>query len=109
MKIDRIENYTRGWFIGDFENTAFKTDACEVSYRKHPAGEIWDLHYQEKITEINLLVNGEMILQGTKLIAGDIFTLYPYEIADPIFLTDCYVICVKVPGIRNDKVIVKKC
>lgn len=109
MKIDRIENYTRGWFIGNFENTVFKTDACEVSYKKHFAGEFWDLHYQEQITEINLLISGEMMMQGIKLVSGDIFILYPYEIADPIFLTDCEVICVKVPGITNDKVVVKKC
>ena len=107
MKIDRIENYTRGWFVGNFEKTAFKTDACEVSYKKHYAGEFWDLHYQEKITEINLLISGEMIMQNIKLIPGDIFILYPYEIADPIFLTDCEIICVKVPGIQNDKVVIK--
>jgi hypothetical protein len=39
---------------------------------------------------------------------GDVFILYPYEIADPEFITDCEVVCVKVPGITNDKVVVKK-
>lgn len=109
MKIHRIENFYKGWFVGDFENTAFKTDACEVSYKKHYKGEEYEVHYQEKITEINLIVSGEMIIQNKKLVAGDIFIIYPYEISDPIFLTDCEVVCVKVPGIKNDKVIVKKC
>lgn len=107
MKIDKIDDKTRGWFVGNFENASFKTDACEVSYKKHYAGEFWEPHYQEKITEINLMISGEMIIQNTKLIAGDIFILYPYEIADPIFLTDCEVVCIKVPGIRNDKVVIK--
>lgn len=109
MKIDRIENFYKGWFVGNFENTAFKTDACEVSYKKHHKEEIYEIHYQEKITEINLMISGEMIIQGTKITAGDIFILYPYEIADPIFLTDCEIVCIKVPGITNDKVVVKKC
>jgi hypothetical protein len=43
---------------------------------------------------------------GRELNAGDIFIVKPYEIADPVFLEDCYVICVKTPGITNDKVII---
>jgi hypothetical protein len=108
MKISRIEETERGWFVGDFPKAAFQTDACEVAYMKHPKGQVWDLHYQEKITEINVLIKGEMILQNTKLVAGDVFILYPFEIADPEFLTDCEVICVKLPGIKNDKVVVEK-
>ena len=47
-------------------------------------------------------------MQGQKIVSGDIFIVYPFEIADPEFLTDCEVICVKVPGIQNDKVVVEK-
>jgi hypothetical protein len=50
----------------------------------------------------------KMIMQGQKIVSGDIFIVYPFEIADPEFLTDCEVICVKVPGIQNDKVVVEK-
>ena len=54
------------------------------------------------------MVRGEMILQGKRLVAGDIFTLNPYEIADPEFLEDCEIVCVKLPGITNDKISVKE-
>lgn len=108
MKISRIEDTDRGWFVGNFEKAAFQTDACEVSYKFHTKGEHWPLHYQEKITEINLMISGEMIMQGQRLVAGDIFIIYPYEIADPEFLTDCGIVCVKVPGIQNDKVVVER-
>lgn len=104
----RIEDMIGGWFIGDFEPAAYKTKDFEVSYKIHPKGEIWDTHYHKKITEINLLISGKMILQGKELISGDIFTLLPNEITDPIFLEDCHIICVKVPGIKNDKIIIKK-
>lgn len=108
MKMQRIEDTDRGWFVGNFPKAAFMTDACEVSYRIHPKGEDWGLHYQEKITEINLLIRGEMIMHNKKIVPGDIFIVYPFEIADPTFLTDCEIICVKVPGIQNDKVVVYK-
>lgn len=108
MKISRIEDTDRGWFVGNFAKAAFQTDACEVSYKYHYKGEDWGLHYQEKIIEVNLLTHGEMIMHDKVLVPGDIFILYPYEIANPTFLTDCEIVCVKVPGITNDKVVVEK-
>ena len=108
MKIFKINDMKAGWFVGDFEPTAYKTKNFEVCFRTHPKGEIWDTHYHEKITEINLLAKGKMTLQGKELNTGDIFILEPFEIADPIFLEDCDILCVKYPGIKGDKVIVKK-
>lgn len=103
MKIDRIENMKGGWFVGNFEPAAYKTDQFEVSYKLHPAGERWDYHYHTEVTEINYLIRGEMTLQNKPLTSGDIFTLYPFEIADPTFHTNCEIICVKTPS-TNDKV-----
>tara|TARA_S200000501_G_scaffold378810_1_gene443876 strand:+ start:3070 stop:3402 length:333 start_codon:yes stop_codon:yes gene_type:complete len=103
MEIKKLKDMKQGWFVGAFEPTAFRTENFEVCYRTHPKGETWGHHFHEKITEINLLVSGSMILQGTRLNSGDIFTLYPYEIADPVFLEDCSIVCVKTPSIPDDK------
>lgn len=107
MKLHRIENMNRGWFVGNFEPSAFKTDKFEVSYKFHSKGEFWDIHYHTDVTEINLVLSGEMKIQGTKLVKGDIFILEPYEIADPEFIEDTEIICVKTPSI-NDKISVVK-
>ncbi len=94
--------------MGPFTPSAFDTNCCEVSLKLHPAGEQWPTHYHRWVTEINLLIDGTMVIQGRQLEAGTIFVLEPYEIADPLFLTDCRIICVKVPGnAGNDKVIVE--
>ena len=103
MKVNRIENMKGGWFVGNFEPTAYKTSEFEVSYKVHPKGEQWDFHYHTEVTEINYLIRGEMTLQNRLLTSGDIFTLEPFEIADPEFLTDCEIICVKTPS-ANDKI-----
>lgn len=108
MKISRLENMKGGWFIGDFSPTAFKTNSVEVSYKLHPKGEQWDIHYHRVVTEINLLVKGKMILQDIELNVGDIFVLEPYEITDPTFLEDTELVCVKIPGITNDKICLEK-
>lgn len=92
-----------GWFVGDFNPTAFKTDKFEVCYKKHPKGEKWPVHYHKIGTEINLLVEGKMRLQNRELVAGDIFILRPYEIADPDFIEDCTVLIIKTPSVPGDK------
>jgi mannose-6-phosphate isomerase-like protein (cupin superfamily) len=109
MKIHKLSDMSKGWYIGSFYPTCYETEDFEVSYKLHPKGEDWGLHYHEKVKEINLLVRGKMILQGKELFPGDIFILDPYEIADPNFIEDCEIVCVKVPGVVKDKVVVSKC
>lgn len=95
-----------GWFIGDFEPSVHRTEAFEVSVKLHPKGEKWETHYHKIAKEINMIVSGEMTLQNTRLTSGDIFVLEPDEIADPVFHTDCTIVCVKTPSAKNDKYIV---
>ena len=96
-----------GWFVGNFEPTAYKTDKFEVSYKKHTKGEKYDSHYHHTVTEINFVMSGRLLMQNKELKDGDIFILEPYEIADPVFLEDCDIICVKTPSL-NDKIIIKQ-
>jgi len=101
-----METMMGGWFIGNFEPSAYKTDQFEVCYKHHLKGEKWDTHYHKEGTEINYLVNGKMIIQNKELNTGDIFILKPYEIADPIFIEDCTVLIVKTPSVSGDKYII---
>jgi quercetin dioxygenase-like cupin family protein len=105
MKVYRMETMKGGWFVGNFEPSAHKTDDFEVSVKLHPKGEKWDTHYHKVAKEINAIVSGEMTLQNTHLVAGDIFVLEPGEIADPVFHADCTIVCIKTPCVKNDKYI----
>lgn len=105
MKITRIEDYTRGWFVGDFEPSSYKTKDFEVGLLTHLKDEIWPMHYHKIATEINLLLEGEMILGGKKLTKGDVFVIEPGEVADPQFLTECKLVVIKTPSIPTDKYI----
>jgi quercetin dioxygenase-like cupin family protein len=102
MKILKLKDMSEGWFVGGFEPTAYFTKEFEVNYRVHKAKESWDMHYHPKVTEINLLIKGRMIMQNKTLVSGDIFIIEPWEVSDPVFLEDCEVICIKVPS-ENDK------
>jgi quercetin dioxygenase-like cupin family protein len=92
-----------GWFIGDFVKSVIRTSDFEVAAKTHKKGEIWPRHTHKIATEINVLISGKMTIQGIELNAGDIFTIYPNEISDPIFLEDCFVIVVKIPSVIKDK------
>jgi quercetin dioxygenase-like cupin family protein len=103
MEIKRIEDMTRGWFIGNFTPSVLMTSDFEVGYLCHKKGETWGTHYHKRAVEINYLIRGKMRIQGQLLTRGDIFTIFPYEIADPEFLEDCELIVVKLPSVIGDK------
>jgi len=98
----------RGWFVGDFEPSAYRTEDFEVALLVHKAGEDWPAHYHERSTEINYLLEGEMSINGTHLKAPVIFVIDRGEVADPTFHTDCRIICIKSPSAPGDKIIVSK-
>ncbi len=108
MKIYKFKDMIGGWFVGNFKPSAYKTKNFEVSYKIHKKNEKWDTHYHKKAVEINLLVKGKMKIQNKLLKANDIFVLDKKEVADPVFLTTCHLVVVKVPSVSKDKFVVKK-
>jgi hypothetical protein len=50
MKVNRIENMKGGWFVGNFEPTAYKTPEFEVSYKVHPKGGVSFLNLTSRKT-----------------------------------------------------------
>jgi quercetin dioxygenase-like cupin family protein len=103
MNVIHMRSMKNGWFVGDFDPTALKTAAAEVCHRIHQAGDKWDAHYHKKATEINYVVKGSMRIQGSVVKEGDIFILYPYEVADPEYLEDTELVIVKIPSVKDDK------
>jgi len=108
MIIDNLKNMYRGWFVGNFTPSVFKTDQFEVGVLFHPKGEKWPKHYHKEAVEINVLISGKMIINEKLLSSGNIFLIEKNEIADPEFLEDCTIVCVKSPSILGDKYEVKE-
>lgn len=103
MDISNIEKMKGGWFIGNFEPSVFKTELFEVGTKLHKKGEKWPVHFHKKATEITYVVKGKMKIQNKIVSSGDIFLIKPYEVADPEFLEDTYVLVVKTPSCLEDK------
>lgn len=105
MNVQHLRDFHQGWVIGDFHPSLLQTQAFEVGVKHHPKGESWPTHTHQVLTEYNILVSGAMTLQGVHLTTGDVFTIHPGDVADPVFHEDCIVVCVKVPSVKGDKVV----
>lgn len=103
MKIYQADMFSNGWFVGDFDKTAYRTASCEVSYKEHAAGEYWAAHYHKLGDEINYLISGTMEINGERLEAPVVFLIEKGEISRPTFITDVKLVVVKVPSIPGDK------
>lgn len=103
MQTFKLEDFTRGWFIGDFTPSIFRTSNFEVGVLHHYKGEVWPAHYQKVATEFNVLLSGSLSINDKLILVGEIFTIEPLEVAVPIFHEDCQVLCIKVPSLPYDK------
>jgi len=102
MKIDRIENFIKGWFVGNFEPSLLKAN-FEVGFHQHSAGEYHQDHYHKLSIEINLIVEGILKINGKEFVSGDIFVLYPYELSQVEFITDVKLVVVRDRSDPTDK------
>jgi hypothetical protein len=102
-----LENFVRGWFIGNFKPTLSPRTDFEVGICIHKKTEgKYDYHYHKEVEEFNILVWGSMILNGTKISSGQYFNIKPGEIACSIYLEDSMILCVKSSSAPTDKYII---
>lgn len=112
MRRSRIEDYWRGWFIGNFDPAVLKTDQFEVGVLTHTKGEYWAPHYHKVALEYNVLLDGKMHIKFSDgsvehIKPGDVFVFEREEISIPFFDEDCRVLVIKVPSVKGDKYVVE--
>lgn len=106
MKSSHIDKMFKGWFVGNFEPTAFATENCEVAVKSYKSGERESAHYHKIATEITLILSGRVRMMGREWGPGDIIILSPGEVTDFEAITDSVNVVVKTPGAGKDKYIV---
>lgn len=106
MKKESIHNFTKGWFIGNFEPTLLKTKDFEIGFKTYKAGEYENKHLHKIATEYTLIANGRVRMNGTEYNEGDIIIVEPNESTDFLAITDTMTVVVKSPSISNDKFLI---
>jgi quercetin dioxygenase-like cupin family protein len=99
----RIEDFTKGWIIGNFSPVVVKSKEFEIGMKFFSAGDTEPSHFQVIATEITLIASGEITINGSNFSSGDIILIEPGEVAEFKSLTDSKLFCIKFPSIPNDK------
>ena len=107
MKVDSINNMTKGWFIGNFTPSLLKTNEVEVAVKRYKAGDHEEEHYHKIATEYTVIIEGEVKMNGVIYKKNDIIVMEPGESTDFTALTDSVNVVVKIPGANNDKYSIK--
>jgi mannose-6-phosphate isomerase-like protein (cupin superfamily) len=103
MKYSKLEDMYRGWFIGNFDPSLFKTDDFEVAVKNYKEGDYENSHMHKVATEYTVIVSGEVEMNNVKYQSGDIIVIEPGEWTDFRCLTDVVTTVVKTPFVKNDK------
>lgn len=106
MKKYYLKEMKKGWFIGNFEPSVFRTTLFEAGYKIHRKNQYWPAHYQQLAIEINLVIDGKVKINNDVFTKGDIFLVEPREVVKPEFLTRCKIVVIKIPSLPQDKVII---
>lgn len=106
MQVFRLEDMTRGWFVGNFEPTVLKTNDVEVAIKRYNKGDYEERHFHKIATELTVIINGKVKMNNIEYHQGNIITILPGEDTDFECIEDnTQTVVVKCPGANNDKYI----
>jgi len=106
MKLNKLNEMFKGWIIGNFEPSLYKTDDFEVAVKDYKAGDKDEKHYHKIATEITIVSKGMVLMNGVTYNEGDIITIEPGEVADFEAVSDATTTVIKIPCVKGDKYIV---
>lgn len=108
MYCKKLEDMSKGWFVGNFEPTLYQTNEVEVAVKHYKAGDKDVAHYHKIATEITVIVSGTVSINGKEYSAGDMIVMEPGDVSDFMALTDAINTVVKLPGANDDKYLVEE-
>ena len=103
MKIFALKDMINGWVVGNFDPAAFKTENFEVGYHSYEKGAPTNHHYHKLSTEINVVIRGDIEINGKRFTDGDIFVLEPYMVSESKFYKNTELIVIRTNSNPTDK------
>ena len=103
MIVKKLDDMTKGWFVGNFDPSLYKTNDCEVAVKKYSKGDYEKKHYHKIATEITVVVKGKVRMFDQVFNEGNMIVVEPGEATDFEALEDSINVVVKIPGVNNDK------
>lgn len=105
MKKYNLSEFTKGWFIGNFNPSLLQTDLFEVAIKNYTQGDQESAHYHKIATEYTIVNSGRFRMNDSEYGAGDIIVIEPGESTDFYCLESGNTTVLKVPCVSGDKFI----
>ena len=98
-----LSEMTKGWFVGNFDPSLYKTNDFEVAVKTYLAGSYEPPHFHKIAIEFTVIIEGEVQMNNNYYKQGDIIKISPNEVTDFRAITFAKTVVVKIPGASNDK------
>lgn len=106
MQVYNLNDFTRGWVVGNFSPTLAPLDAAEVGIKRYRAGDYEPKHMHKIADEITIVIDGNIVMGGKSLFKNDIIVINKGESVGFSALTDATICVIKVPFAKDDKYLV---
>lgn len=103
MNVSKLDDYVKGWVVGNFHPSLIKTNDVEFAVKHYQAGDAEKKHYHKMATEITVIISGKVKMNGEEYSAGDVIIIKPKEATDFVALEDTATAVIKYPGADDDK------
>lgn len=103
MEKFNLNNFFKGWFIGNFEPSLLKTNDFEISIKRYSIHDHEERHFHKLATEYTIIVDGVVEMNGVLYHENDIIKIEPNESTDFKCLTDVTTVVIKTPCVKDDK------
>ncbi len=104
MRHAKLTDMVKGWFVGNFDPSLYKTNDVEVAVKYYNQNDAETAHYHKIATEITVIIAGRVRMNNAEYKTNDIIIIEPSETTNFECLEDGTVtVVVKLPGATNDK------
>ena len=106
MKVHKLDTFFKGWVVGDFEPSLFKTNDFEVAVKSYKKGDYEPKHFHKVATEITIITKGRVVMNFEVYTEGDIIVIEPGDATDFRATNDVTTTVIKFPCVEGDKYLV---
>ena len=103
MKIFKLNDFIKGWFVGNFEPSIIKSKDFEIGVKKYKKGDIENKHYHKIATELTIIAVGKVKMFDSIYLTGDIIVVEPFDSTSFEALQDTITVVIKTPSVTDDK------
>src|SRR5258708_6027720 len=103
MTTKNLNNFVRGWLIGDFDPALVKTSEFEIGIKRYNKGDTEPAHYHKLSTEWTIVVEGVIKMNNEIYKKDDIVEVNMNETIKFECLEDAITVVVKQPHVKGDK------